>query len=542
MTEEGEGSWGSQASKGSRKQLSLEVSISRVSTGGATGVDLFERYLFPSVAEANRVRVVPGAVRLFEFIFISLQVFFGSWFQTYTAHVTDSGFRTFLKVLFIGQVGNVEDFLGCFIALMLIDLVTGAFLAVVVVSYAVNREHAQWTHSIFRFWHAHLFNLFAIPNMMMSVLAFSYLSNVGGAKGTAIAILSIPATMYSVFHYLTVTVLFSRSPYLWPSPVHCWRPKQIYFAVVISGLLFGLSGFFQGFEEWFQVVPRVLFIIFAITSFFTVVRYLPFKGAVVNAVCSAQLWASVVGSLLSIIYIYADLSSTILLIVPPVVFVVLGGIIWGIFEAQRKSIKTFLAYSSLSNGVTLPTEDERRTYLRDNLPVHGNARLALQWVTVGFEDEAELGIDWSLFKVLNEWFNLDADIVLLCAWIVSFFPSEVQFLHAYLACQAQLRDLSAVDRCMFFQLRRIHVFRQSSVTREATLDFDHIKRITDSTIASYCKFWSNIANPNMPFNRSSLFSLSVQRREAEAAWAEALEKYPNTCMCIEEYARFLVDC
>ena len=68
--------------------------------------------------------------------------------------------------------------------------------------------------------------------------------------------------------------------------------------------------------------------------------------------------------------------------------------------------------------------------------------------------------------------------------------------------------------------------------------------MTDQTISSFNKYWTNLAKPNYELNLAVYNGLSIQKQQTDAAWSEVLDKYPNNPRFAREYAIYLleVDC
>ena len=522
---------------------------SRTEAGRAIAVDLFERYVFPVVAEANRVQRIKSYIRVFEFVYIMVQVLFSGYFLFVPNTTPTTGFTYFLKAIFFGFIGRVEDRLWVMVALIVVDFATLLFLIFAVVDCHVSHEYRRWIMFILRYWHGHLFNCLLIPNMLLVMLGLAYLGNQGGVVGTVFACLGLVCGVYTGFHYQVIGVMFSRSPYLTPSPVQSWRTNLVMRRLIVLGVLCGMSCLVQDFAWWYQLLPRIGYVIYVVLVFFVFCRYFPLKGVFANSTMSAAMWGAVVAACLSIVQvgIYEQLNEVIMYIAPLGVFVVMTIVLYFVFKRRRTKISQSLMYKAMNTeqendqDYRKPKEDEKRAYLMDVLNIN-TERAAYMYMFVGFEDMCDLFVDWALLRYFNEKFVNDSELLVACSWLVALFPSEIHFLNAYIALYSKMSNVSLINRCLFYQVHRIHIFRQSSASREASRDFDRVKRLTDQAIAGYCKFWADLANPNMEFSPTIYENLTILRQQAEAAWTESLDKYPNNSRFVTEYSRFLLDC
>lgn len=525
-----------------------ELEGSRTDSGQAIAVDLFEKYVFPIVAEANRVQRIKTYIRVFEYFYILLQVLFSGYFLFVPISDPPSGFTYFLKALFFGFVGRVDDLVILMIVLIVIDFLTALFLVFTIVDYHISHEYRRWMLFFLRYWHGHLFNCFLIPNMLLVMLGLACLGKTGGVLGTVMACLCLLCGVYTGFHYHAISVTFSRSPYLTPSPVQSWRPELMNKLLVILGLICGMSCLVQDFYWWYQLLPRIAHVFYVLIVFFTFILYFPMKGVWTNSTAGAALWGSAVASCLSAVQVaYNELDVYILYVPPAAVFVVLCFVLFFVFKRRRTNVSKALMWQALGaegddeREFVKPKEDEKREYFTEVIQIK-NQREAYMYMFIGFEDMCDLFVDWSLFRHFNEVFMKDSEVIVTSAWLVALFPSEIHFLNAYISLFAKMSDVALINRCLFYQIHRIHIFRQSSASREASRDFERVKKLTDQTVGGFCKFWTDLANPNMEFSVSVYESLTTLRQQAEAAWTEALDKYPNNSRFVSEYSRFLLDC
>jgi hypothetical protein len=232
----------------------------------------------------------------------------GCWFQ-FTWSLGSDGLRVIQQIL---SVGDIANFLPQFIALIIIDVVTAAAILGVVIRYQISHDRQHWTLFVLRYWHAHLFNVLAIPNMMMSLLVFAYL---GRQCSIIILILSLVTTVFSVFHYLVLSPALMRSPDLAPSRVHAWNPPDVLIPVLAFGLLFGVSGLFENFHWIFAFLSPVGAAVIAICHFFLIGIYFPFKGVGANALSGAIELSSVTSCLIAAVRTKLDLPDVVVIVV-----------------------------------------------------------------------------------------------------------------------------------------------------------------------------------------------------------------------------------
>ncbi|OHT00793.1 Adenylate and Guanylate cyclase catalytic domain containing protein [Tritrichomonas foetus] len=541
MAARGEASVLSGTSKSVNNSTYAGLDESKAEQGSVKTIDLFEKYVFPIVAEANRGRHVKAGFRLLEFFYIFFQIYFAGYNDFVPYDDANHYYVTILKVIYFGFIGNVDGTVSFIIALLIIDIVTFAFLIATVIDYQINYEYRKWMLTVLRVWHGHLFGIFLIPNVLMISDGLAYLGINPTISGYVIVILTIVCGFISLWSYTTILPFFSRSPFITPSPVQSWNVKAVYTMIIIHSIPMGIEAFLNDdFVKWIEIVP--LAIMFA-TSFLLISRifYLPFKGTIFNALGFGALCANVAGSFLSV---FDSIQPKIIpdvtfYTVPVAVFVVATIVGYIVLYRIRKNIEKKLMYQSFNEPGVKPTEEAKLEHIESfNIKNHAKA---VMYAHIGFEGMCDMFVDWSLFKYYSETFPLDSDLLALMTWFVALFPSEIQFLHKLITSKSKINDISLVNDCLFFQIHRIHIFRQSSASREASNDFAKVKAITEKTIAAYCKFWNDLSNPNMEFKDDIYVRLSSMKQQAEAAWSEALDKYPNNSRFVNEYARYLLE-
>ena len=506
----------------------------------ASSADVYEKYVFSLVAEANRTKKVHAFVRLLEYFYILVQLLLSSYNDFIPYEDTDQNYKIFLKVFYIGFIGTADDTIPFMIALSIIDILTVLFFGICVIDFQITHEYRKWMIYVLRVWHGHLFGIFLIPNFLMLMKGFAYLGLHNDILGYVIVILTSFCGCLSIWHYLVILPFFSRSPYLSPSPIHAWNVKRIYTCLLISSVPMGLESFLNDhFEEWIETIPLFLMIAIFIYLIYELCS-LPFKGIFFNALTFGCFNGIILGAVFSVAEAISEgVSEIIFYGGPPILTVVSTIVIYIIIHFYRKKIKTQLSYSSFNEPGVKPTEDSKKLHLTD-MKIK-NKKQGIMIIQIGFEDMCDMFVDWSLCKHLFDMFPDDDDLISFISWLVSLFPSEIQFLHKLITHGNKIVGISIDNRCLFFQIHRIHIFRQSSTSRETSNDFNKVKMITDQTISAFCKYWLDMAKPNNDFRTSVYQGLAAQRKAAEAAWSEALDKYPNNPRFAQEHAIYLLE-
>ncbi|OHS98218.1 hypothetical protein TRFO_35417 [Tritrichomonas foetus] len=525
------------------QSMNLELDEDQSHSTSFTSKNIFEKYIFPIVAEANRVKRVPNIVRLIEFFYIFVQIAFVGFDDVIPDTNIDNSYRIILNIVFFGFVGPADTHIPFFIALILIDFFTFLIFIGTIIDYHINHEYRKSLISILRIWHGHLFGIFLIPNILMIASNLSYLGSNFNAFGFLILIFSAIFGVYSIWHCLVLLSFFSRSPYLTPCPVQAWNIKNVYIVIVLFSIPIAIAKFLSfDFDDWFDFIPIILGLIVCIIGCIFCL-YFPFKGVGYNALCYLALGNSIGSSIMMILLVGTDLD------IPDLVFygisigvgIVLSIVMYFVLlNKQRKIVKQLNYASFWDNDEVKPTEDAKREHF--SAFNFSSPLTRLLYVQIGFEFMCDLSVDWALERYLSEQYPEDDALLVFMCWIVSLFPSEIHFLHNLITLEGKIPVRSLNEKCMIFQVHRIHIFRQSSASREASTDFAKVNQLTTNAINAFCKFWANVANPNVEFDEKIYTQLSNQQHQADAAWSEALDKYPNNSRFQNEYSRYLCDC
>ena len=506
----------------------------------ASSADLYEQYFFSLISEANRSRKVSPFFRMIEFFFIYLQLILSAYNDFLPYEDTDSNYITFLKVFYIGFIGAADEVVPFIIALSVIDFITIAFFVICIIDYHVTHEYRKWMLYVLRIWHGHLFGVLLIPNFLMIMKGFAYLGLHNDFQGYIIVIITSILGCISIWHYLTILPFFSRTPYLSPSPVHAWDIKRIYKFLLISAIPMGLESFLNDqFETWIEIIPLFMMIGIFIYLIYELCS-LPFKGIFFNALLFGCFNGVILGAAFSAAESISEgVGNTVFYSGPPILAVVSTIVIYFIIREYRKKVMKSLSYESFNEPGERPTEEMKKEQL-DKLNLK-NKKKSIMFIQIGFEEMCDMFVDWSLCKYLFDKFPADDDLIVFISWLVSLFPSEIQFLHKIITHGTKIVGISVDNRFLFFQIHRIHIFRQSSTSRETSNDFTKVKKVTDQTISAFCKYWLNLSKPNNEFNTSIYQGLAHLKQQAEAAWSEALDKYPNNPRFAKEHAVFLLE-
>jgi hypothetical protein len=346
------------------------------------------------------------------------------------------------------------------------------------------------------------------------------------------------------------SLLINESPFLFGLPVVFWRSRNYFYVVFLFGIPIALDEMTaRAASSWIHFLWPVLTLIIGIYLFPKLFLF-PMTGIVPNAFNVGLVVGTMISALFAIIrlaggVIPQDVNST----VPFGVVLITFGIIYVPMSRRRSEIMAQLSYQRAFPDGNEITDAARQTYLSGlNIRDVGHAFCYLQ---LAVEDGCDFLVDGSLFAYLSENFTTDEDLMVFLILVVSFFPHEAIPLRPLVGSR-QLAALSSVmNRSMVYQLHRIHVFRQSSTSRQVAADFTRVERLAEGAIALHCDFWRSLgsstpSNDDSPQARArktaqTFARLTAARINGETAWADVLDRHPNNARLFDEFSVFLLE-
>ena len=497
------------------------------------------RNIFPVIGEVNRSVTAPPILLIFQYFILFVQIFLGSYNSINPNDDLPNWFHIIVKVFFFGLEGDTENMMPFFLILASIDIITAIILILIFADYHNNHDFKIWQLRFMRIWDGLLFSYFIIPNIFFSALALGNLGISFTPTSIVIFVLSVVTLILTFIHVYLITILLNTSPFLFHgSPFH-WRPLELFEIVIVFGIIYSLNRFFQQLDPWIFFIPPILEII-ASPYIFYKMWYLPFTNVISNVLWASLTFGILTASIFSIIreLDFPQINSSILIFVPIGVWILSCCIIFPIFYMRRKKIKFQLSYDSLEDMSPI-NEEMKQIYLR-SLKIHQKSQVYM-YLQVGIEEGSDMFLDWSLPHYILENFLNDTDLLIFVMLVVSFFPSEIFSMHNYILAISKKKKLSLINRAMFFQLHRIHMFRQSSSSKEANSDLNKIKKMSEQCINAFCSVWKNLIDKNFQLSLNAYNVLTTIRHNTEASWSEMLDKYPNNSRFLHEYANFLLD-
>lgn len=523
--------------KGSVTNSNLDFE-SRTDRAHSAEVDYLQMYLYPLIGEANRSVSTNKVIHLLQYFIIFVQVFLGSYYSIYGGDSLPPGLKTLYQIFFFNITSTDNSMKVFFAVLFIINLLTFIIVIGMCIDYALNHEFRKSLLNVIRHWHGGLYNYFHIPNTLFFFDSLGYYGGNPSGLQIVLIILGFLSCIYTFAHIFYLSIVLNHSPFLSNLVGMMWIPKHYFFQIALYAFAIGTQGLFHSYDDWTKITSQIITVLVCMLTMYHALNS-PFSFTTLNAIFAALPISVLFGSILAIVREFIPISDPIYYIIPLVVYIIAFIAMYLMFYFLRLKAKKYLSINAIEHE---EGEDIREDMKYDHLDKYiKNVNQCFWLLHVGLEEASDLFLDWSLHRYCTQNYVNDGDLLLFMTWLVSFFPSETNIFHSYIQLAFRMQDPSYDNKVMFYQLHRVHIFRQSSASKEAAKDFYKIRVLTSKCVAKSCQFWKNLANPAIDVDHSAIVQLSKIHRQAELSWVEMLDKYPNNSRFAYEYSRFLLD-
>ena len=327
------------------------------------------------------------------------------------------------------------------------------------------------------------------------------------------------ATIGILFYFFLLFIFYadvmfrSSTPYLEDTPLSMWDGFPLFLSMFGSTLNIIFSGFIFRFPTW--------------AAYFLIICYLIYNGYILYNILffpmikhwmNATFFIFVSSSLFSSLFQLFPIKSIYRLLIPLVIFVVhIPIVIIFLRQFRRKITRQEIEEANIS------TESRALRYLRLSI--------------------SDRCADFVLFKWLKPMNQKSTNKLLFqMAQFISFFPSESQNLTFYISLLARRNNISLHQQFLFFQLRRVHIFRQSSTSKQLNEDLSTISKATSQCISSFAQFLIRTIDDRQELTIDSLRSLAKLNKSTCSMCHEAMSRYPNNSRLIFIFSRYIIEC
>jgi len=402
------------------------------------------------------------------------------------------------------------------------------------VQYHYYRDFKIWTLYISRFLFECITPVFLVP---MSTVFGQTLIQLMGDPTNHVRILHFGSSLFFLAFFMFVSfihILFmSVSPFVSRTFFATFEPELL-ITYLCSITIAEFSIFFVSmFSNWSQSLLCIIHLVF----FFQMMnksRKIPFINMSVNRLFVAFFALIVSFDIMLIVSKYIFKSP---LYVSTLISITMGIIIYLISRPLLQKIVERIR-CSLSNSVFETNDipyDHKKEYFT-NLYLHTNDELVKFYLRIGMETGADFFMDGSLIRFIMEFYS-ESELYAFCSMVLSFFPGHARLLSSVFAKLVKKRDLVIYHRFLVYEVNRVRMIRQTSVS----IDFND-RMIAMKQINKKCYEFVKTFFFSTPDTVSSLYSLSQEIRRTRVLWIESIEDFPNASKAYEEYSSFLVEC
>ena len=411
-----------------------------------------------------------------------------------------------------GDASVLESYIPSIILIVLSFFIT-FWVLFIVQNYKINKTFSRPIIFITRFIFSFILPFILIPTLINFMFYFNSLffdnqitERMNQSACIVVTVLLGLSAFFNYYIFYFDIVFRSSTPYLENSCFSMWDGSCFFKFMLFQGLAASSSRLLLHFSIWTKYFLIALYCLSCCYSVFNAYGF-PFIHNTCNVIIGAMCQTNLVTSILSV----CPISSLIRLIVPIPLFIV-SLIMYSInFKLMRKKIV---------KHPKIRFEDE-----------------ALQSMRIVLADDPVHFVDWSLLRHIAAAFPTTKCYIRI-AQVLAFFPSESQFLHQYVTLLSKHNDLQLYQRFLFYQIRRVHILRQSSANKHFNYEFDEVKKQTSKMIANFSQFF--ISNNDLSIG--TLIGLVKLNKKTNSICLEALEKYPNSSRLAYEYSRYLIEC
>ena len=499
--------------------------------------DWCELFLFPFLTEiasktspnsiVTTIRMIISMLQIFScYLYLDSKII---WDETMPAALKGFSYLTNLGVI------NDSTFSRCYPQY----IVHFAYFAVELLLFVSIFLWYQSSRS-FVVWQLELFRFFLSANTLFVVIGGS----LSGYAVVEVANKLTPGTILVLVPTILVTIIeclilyysnwmLSYNPYLPRSITATWTSTSQNLLFLYLAVAAFIGPVLNIFPHWLLVFSLISGIFYCIYEIYFCV-FLPYVRKIMNIIFLGLIIESLIGNLLSLIKYFYNIS-IIMMVVDLIVVSIAAMFIFnfGYINQQEKKIVDLLTPNQ-----ERMTPDEKNQYF-DSITFSSH-RSAQMYLHVGVAKLCPALTDFSFMRYMVDNY-MQTDILFSILQITAFFPCEQQFLSYLLTVVKQIPTLHFGHNFIIYQIQKIRIIRQSSVSMEASSALDVLTKMSMDTISQVRGFWQEILHSKSDISISSLYYLRNITVKTNTAFMDAIEKFPNSQGLNDAYCTFLIE-
>ncbi|OHT13545.1 Adenylate and Guanylate cyclase catalytic domain containing protein [Tritrichomonas foetus] len=487
--------------------------------------------LIPILAEANRLILNKNIFRIFSTLVFYAQFILGGYFLLIPSTPRPDWLNYLSKVFFLKSYDFPERIYQY--NFIIINLITFISVFAISLDFIINHKFRRWILYFLRIWHGHLYNIIIIPTTVVTFYSFKIYGENPTISNALICLFNLIGLVYCWAHLFFILIVLEQNPYLTRLLFHYWKPTKLYMNVVINGLVFGICAMSIFFDNWARFIPQIIVLLLVIFRI-KIMKELSYESIYMNAFHHSYCFFTIATSILSIVFDITGYNSYYVYYLVPATVYLISFIILLIYI----QFKTNRIINELQGNDELQSLDQKNQFF-DTLNL--SLSDSYYYLQIGLQHNCPLFLDWSLSQYILSRFPNNMELTIFTTWETSFFPSESHLFHCFLTAGLKLPNPAYYIKTHFYQLQRVHIFRQSQVSSESASDLTKIQQKTQMCIDLVSFFWESVANKQHRVSTCVANHVYRNLYEADAIWEEVLEKYPNNAAVAREYSRYLLD-
>lgn len=310
------------------------------------------------------------------------------------------------------------------------------------------------------------------------------------------------------------------------------------FLPVINSFFVFLQCIFSLFNGWAMVIVQISHIFVCIYVFYSVI-FMIFHTEVANAVFIGVILSTIFNDItFSILYFVSkpsniDESKVCLFDFAGILFPFLSLVISIIISSLFVNFFLRKILNILNNASDSDINDE---FFQDNV-LFRSENASLMTLHIGFVKGLPIFYSMASFNYISSQFPT-IKVFLSIAQYLSFFSGESRQMNIYLKPISQNRSMSYSQRFLLFQIYRIKMHRQSSVSTDANRRFAELKNISNQCYEDLASFWGRDNDDCILFFEN----MSSEIYHIDKKWEESIRDFPNNQKFSAEYCSFLIEC
>jgi len=530
------------------RQTSIAISQSSRQTTALSSMDEEQRsavfretIVFPLFSEGSRVVTLNSLVVSVQLLVLGFQLVFSAMIFGSTRIWAEYGPRPLLPLFKVCDIGVFNlawsDTHTYYIVMGCISIFSMLYFLYALSQYQMTRSFTKVQLYVFQYYSLVLAPVLSCIDSYLLSRALYEMSLDSNNSNVPISIVFIFIVIYNAVlaHYANEFAV--QTPVISRALNGSWDADVLnflYMYLCVSGLFSRVSDLFPKWISFLMSIIAIAFVIFEVYY----ISFLPMLHQGTNTFLFSFACAAAGSVIVGMVKMFYFNIKPMFTLGVSLTCLFTGTFVFKYFSKKKiERIKKLLSIETIGEDGTV-TDAMKREHFDSFL--FTSSKDAICYLHVGVMHQCDLFLDFSFMRYLVENYG-EQDILFAVAHMASFFPTELQFYSYSLNILNKCTILSVPKQYMLFQMKRIHVLRQSSVSREAASDVSKLQKESQSAIGSIRGFWLEIVNSKNDISFASLIYLRISAKRVDSLFLDATDRFSNNQNICNEYSRFLIE-